>query len=281
MIETTKGRLGQFPRGLMAGILALSVVGSTTAPATARQAASVCRVQFTGLSTVRYNPGLNLTGFIIMGQHNYDSTTRSGGAASTDFEVLDNDGYLTLIMLMNEWQASGKLGRNQTRIVTYPRSDILLALDAASMGVAYHRILAGMVEREQPENATTILSLLALKTEAMTALEQGLRSALDRSPGGVDLPPGFLTARLGVILDGLHPGPGQFIQTQYLDRPTGDGPNILCNADARSVVIGQVFCGTRFTDGAARDAAFCPEGVRLNQLSSLPRCRRIGQQDQC
>ena len=84
------------------GLALTGMLASLSGPTLAQQNRTVCRVQFTGHSTVRYNPALNLTGRIIIGQHNYDSAVRQGGSTQTRFEVLDSDGFLTLYILVNE-----------------------------------------------------------------------------------------------------------------------------------------------------------------------------------
>jgi len=261
---------------------ALCLTGAAAAPTDGQQDSSVCQVEFTAQSDVLYNPDLDLTGRIITGRHNYSATTRSGSSTWTDFEVLDNDSFLILYVLANEWKASGLLERNRREAVGFPRTDIELALAATRMGLIYHRTLKAKVERESPANAADILALLALKIESLLVLQTGLEQYAGGSASTVELPPGFLSTRMGPMLDGLVPGPEQRTMAQYLDRTTGKSvPNVLCSHDAASAFVGQLLCGFRVTTATAREPAICPDGLRLTRLSSLPVCRRAAGVDQC
>jgi hypothetical protein len=267
-------------RASCAAALALAVGGADGAQASPAAQAGQCRVEFTGLSDVVYNPALELSGLLIQGNHNYASDTRVGGSDSTAFEVLDPDGFLILYVLLNEWRISGQLDQNATRAVRFERSDLALALEAAEMGLNYQQVLTAKVEQERLDNSADILRLLAMKTEGMRLIIEGLRPLLGSGTGPVELPAGFLGVRMARFLDQLAP-PGQTIMAQYLDRSTGRAPNVLCDPAAASVIVGQILCGYRFANGQAREPAVCPQGLRLNRLALQPRCRRVGGQDVC
>ena len=268
---------------LLAGTLALAADGVAAAPVEqpAAQAGGVCEVVFSRISDVTYNPTLDLSGPIIVGSHSYVPETRTGGAGSTGFEVLDNDGFLTLVILLNEWRASGQLKRNESGTVAFQRSDLVLALDAVDRGLRYHQVLSDYTDANRPENYADVRRLLMLKLEGLRVLAEGLRPRLAGGAATVQLPPGLLSARRGLFLDRLAVGPEQLIQAQYLDRPTGDAQNVLCDGTAKSAFLGQVLCGYRFADGKAREPAICPEGLTFNRLAVVPRCRRVGGQDTC
>lgn len=267
-------------RGSLAATMAFAVCGAGPAEPVA-QASAACQVAFTRISDVVYNPQLGLSGTIIVGNHNYAPATRSAGPDSTNFEVLDTDGFLTLIILLNEWRASGQLERNATEAVAFERSDLVLALDAVDRGLRYHQVLLTRVDETPIDNPAAARRLLMLKLEGLRVLAEGLRPRLAGGAATVELTPGFLSARMGRFLDGLAPGPDQSIMAQYLDRPTGSTPNVLCDGAAASAFLGQLLCGYRFADGAAREPAICPQGIRFTRLAALQRCRRVGGQDVC
>ncbi|WP_292064858.1 hypothetical protein [Brevundimonas sp. UBA7664] len=267
-------------RASLVALMALAV-GGAGPPGPAAQAGGVCQVDFTGISDIVYNPQLGLSGPIIMGSHNFTPVTRTGGPNSTTFELLDADGFLTLVILLNEWRASGQLQRNATEGVVFQRADLALALDAADRGLRYHQVVLNRLEENRPDNYADARRLLLMKLEGLGILADGLRPRLSGAAAAIELNPGFLSGRIGRFLDGLAPGPEQSMMAQYLDRPTGNTPNVLCDGAAASTVVGQVLCGYRFADGVAREPAICPQGIRFTRLAALPRCRREGGQDVC
>ena len=268
---------------LRASLVALMAfaVGGAGPPGPAAQAGGVCQVDFTGISDIVYNPQLGLSGPIIMGSHNFTPATRMGGPNSTTFELLDADGFLTLVILLNEWRASGQLQRNATEGVVFQRADLALALDAADRGLRYHQAVLNRLEEDRPDNYADARRLLVMKLEGFRILADGLRPRLSGGGAAIELTPGFLSGRIGRFLDGLVPGPEQSMMAQYLDRPTGNTPNVLCDGAAASTLVGRVLCGYRFADGVAREPAICPQGIRFTRLATLPRCRREGSQDVC
>lgn len=267
-------------RTSLVAMVALAV-GGAGPPGPAAQAAGVCQVDFTGISDIVYNPQLGLYGPIIMGSHNFTPATRTGGPNSTTFELLDADGFLTLVILLNEWRASGQLQRNATDGVVFQRADLALALDAADRGLRYHQAVLNRLEENRPDNYADARRLLVMKLEGFQILADGLRPRLSGGGAAIELNPGFLSGRIGRFLDGLAPGPDQLMMAQYFDRPTGNTPNVLCDGAAASTLVGQVLCGYRFADGVAREPAICPQGIRFTRLAALPRCRREGGQDVC
>lgn len=276
-VQTRAGRA--ILRASCAAAVALVVGGASSSPARPAAQTGECRVEFTGISDVAYNPALQLSGVIIKGSHNYAPATLSGGSGATPFEVLDHDGFLTLFILLNEWRASGQLDRNATEAVDFRRGDLALALEAVERGLRYHEAVATTITDDTP-NREDARRLLALKADGMRAIAEGLRPAMSGDQGLVELPAGFLSARMGLFLDRLTP-PEQIMQAQYLDRPTGGAPNILCDRSAASAFIGHLLCGYQFASGQAREPAVCPQGIRLTRLAALPRCRRVGGQDVC
>lgn len=251
-------------------------VGATPAV----QSGRACTIEFTGMSGVVYNAELDLTGLIVMGHHNYSPATRSGGAGSEEFEVLDTDGFLTLYILLNQWQASGQLERNLTEPVDYHRSDVELAAEVVGMGLQYHHVLVERIAVSRPANYTAVRRLLAFKIEGLVSIQEGLERALRQSGDQIELPPGFISARMGLLLDGLT-GPDQFMMAQYRDPASSESAVVLCQDGGSSTFVSQLLCGHRFRSASPRDPAICPEGLRLNRLASLPFCRRVNGADVC
>lgn len=273
MTVTTKRSLplGLAP-GLTAGLVAVFILGSTTEPARAQRAAA-CRVQFTVLSTVRFNAAHNLTGLVISGRHD----PISGGAAppsASDFEVLDTDGLLTLYILMNGWQASGQLERNARGSVAYHRSDLMLALEATQNGIAYARTVRAEAERRALPTLAEVAEGAQERIDGLQGLQDGIRRVIGSDGDMIEVSPGLITDQLAAFLDRFRPGGAERLFAQYSDLRAGRGPDVLCDPDSPSDLVGRLLCQQPFSGRAAPTQSACREGVTFSRLAAATRCQR-------
>ena len=279
ILETARRRI-PIRLTLVAALALVVGGGSAASPGIAAPAGGVCKITFTRTSDTKTNPALGLSGLIFMGSHNYDPATRSGGSGTTAFELGDTDGFLTLYILMNEWRASGQLEANRSKPVLFHRTDLLLALDATERGLSYQRAVMDRADSQASEINIKTKSLISMKIETLSVISDGLRAVLSGNGSMVEIPPGFMSVRIGIFLDRLT-GPDQQIMAQYPDRSAGEKFNVLCDPSAPSALVGQLLCGYSLTNAKRRDDGLCLKGMSMNRSASVPRCRRANAKDEC
>lgn len=237
-----------------------------------RPIASSCSVNYTGISEITYNPQLNLQGLIIKGNHSAPS-----GATRTDFEVLDTDGFLTMSALHSAWQSQRLLpvptNANPTPTVNLPLTDINMLKAAAEMGKSYHDTLLARLEVDRPSNYNDVKRLLLKKRDFNIEL---LRMLTVWTPIRNRIPVRELREKLSANLEDLAPGAEQTMMAQYLDRNSGDRPQVLCNPGNASQMIGQVVCAFNYETNMKRDPNFCAAGIRFDSLGLTSVCQRVG-----
>lgn len=237
-----------------------------------RPTVPTCNVNYTGISEVAYNPQLNLNGLIIKGNHSAPS-----GTTTTNFEVLDTDGFLTIAALHSSWQARRLLQGISTPshpvpFIDLPITDINMLRAAAQMGKHYHETVKAKIDAERPANYADANRLLVRKIAFDTALLRKLDEwVLLRGR----VPLSQIRETISSSLEDLAPGAEQTMMAQYLDRDAGDRPQVLCNPGNASQMVGQVVCAFNYETSARRDPNFCPGGIRFDDLGTTSVCQRV------
>lgn len=224
-----------------------------------------CNVTYTEIKDVSYGPAEdNLHGILIKGQHNAPA-----GAGTKSFEVLDLDGFLVLAAIHSSWQSNLLVQANQRGQVNLPMDDIKSALRVVRMGQNYFPILLRNARTANAPNMAAIETEINAKLSYLRTLGAQLES-WERN-GGVVARNG-INQFMSTGLERFAPGSSDRLYSQYRDLSLGNTPQILCNPQAQSELVGQVLCSRNFVTSAQRSPNFCAGGISFNRLSSLPVC---------
>lgn len=224
-----------------------------------------CDVTYTEIKEVSYGAAEDsLNGILLKGQHNAPA-----GAGTKSFEVLDLDGFLVLAAIHSSWQSNLLVQANARGQVSLPMDDIKSALRVVRMGQNYFRVLLRNARAANAPNIAAIEAEINAKATYLSILRSQLEN-WESNGGNV--------ARNGIKLfmsEGLErfaPGSSDRLYSQYRDLSLGNTPQILCNPEAASELVGQVLCSRNFVTSAQRSPSFCAGGITFNRLSSLPVC---------
>lgn len=230
----------------------------TTASATVDAAPAACKVTWTSLSHLEIGDD-KLSATVIRGSYE--------GPSTADFTIMDDDGFLTLAILVNQWQSDGRAQANLTGPVTLRKAELELALRAARIGTAYQASLlrgAGEGLEEDPSEYEG-------RQEALRLLSADLRGLIAKAgAGSVSVRTGFIRDRLAVMLERLAPGAAKPIRAYYIDPAKPDEAHPFCDPKAPNALVGQILCSRNFLTGAQRSTSACPGGVTFTDLAALP-----------
>ncbi len=245
---------------LAALMLAAGSVGAQPAPA--------CQVAWTGMTRFTYDEGRG-SAVVLRGSHSL------GGP--TTFGVTDDDGFLTLAVLLNQWRADGRAAANATERVTLRRDELELALQAARIGLAYQAgVVRGMGGAASDEDGDSDARSALERQEYMRLTVAELRRLIAlASPSGVTVPKGFIRARFAETLERFAPGAANSMEVYYFDYGDGQTASQFCRPGQKNRLVGEVLCSRNFVTGAARAGTPCPDGVALNDLAAAPVCEGV------
>jgi len=183
----------------------------------------------------------------------------------SEFTLRDDDGFLTLAILMARWQSDGRAARNLTERVTIPTRELDAARRAGQVGTAYQASLLRSGEGgEDP-------SEYEARQEYFRSLAAEMKALMAKAgSGGVTVRSGYLRDRFGVMLERLAPGSPRRIEVYYIDPAKPDVANAFCDPKAPVALVGRVLCNNNFVTGAARADAICPDGVQMDDLAAAP-----------
>ncbi len=241
-------------------VLALAAGSAGAQPASA----PACQVAFTGMTRFTYDEGRG-SAVVLRGRHSL------GG--DTPFGVTDDDGYLTLAVLLNQWRSDGRAAKNDTDRVTLRRNELELALQAAKIGLAYQANVirergGAAAEGEDADGAGALERQEYMRT---TVAELRRLIAL-AGPGGVIVPKGFIRARFGDRIERFAPGAANPLEVYYFDYDDTQTASQFCRPGQKNRLVGEVLCSRNFVTGAARVGTPCSDGVALNDLAATPVC---------
>jgi hypothetical protein len=224
-----------------------------------------CKVEYDEITEFRYGPA-RLKGIMIKGTHN----APFGSFPNKDFNVLDVDGFFSLTALHSDWQSRSLVQDNRTSSTPIPLPDIRSAKQIVAMGIQYHTYQEQQF-RNDP-NLASELPGIVLKKNFLLALGRELE-IWERAQGVV--PAGRIRAALSEGLEKFAPtaNVNDRLLSIYPDASIGDRPNVLCNKDAVSVMVGQVVCSRDFVNSFQRNPMFCPGGINFDSLSTVRVCQ--------
>ncbi|MBJ7447414.1 MAG: hypothetical protein JHC81_07755 [Brevundimonas sp.] len=241
------------------GMATAVVLGSLLLGATTPAAAAECRIRFTDFVIEPYQSGgQQMQRLVLVGDHNYSSATNTGGAGRTEFRVADGDGFLIFSLLSLRWQTGLSSGAETGRV---SRAEVRTLQQAMEMGRAYYARLIEIISAEpRPSNYESMRGRTDIKNEViaetLTVLAQGRSYRANNDTIVID------TGRIRTIAARFRPGGD--MMSQYRDFRVRDGaPNLLCDPDAASVLIGRLACGD-ISIASARPP--CPDGLVIDPI---------------
>jgi len=248
------------PTMIALGALALA---AGLAPARAAPPAA-CKVGWSSVSRIVYGDE-SLSAVVYRGRY--------AGPADSAFTVMDDDGVLTLALLVSQWQSDGRAAANLTGPVRLRKAELELAEQAARIGTAYQASLLRSGGGDETDRAE-----YEERQEIMRRLAAELRRLSARAgTAGVNVPAGFIRDRIGVFLERFMPGAPNRLEVYYVDPAAPTVANPFCDPKAPNALVGQLICGRNFATGAARPVAACPGGVVFEDLSAAPVCGQTGE----
>lgn len=220
--------------------------------------ANVCDVEMHAAVDFTYDQG-RLPAIMYFGRHNMTPDARYA-----NFRIIDDDGFLTLLMVFLDLRQSGQFPRHlQVDGANLYDDQRTLLLRAAEIGETYSRALMARADA-LPEGQRTAAVLEARENAARDLAEwQSLRESLETLPITLtfeqtgfrwfSMPRGFLS-RWTRRLEDFFEGEGS---PSYGDAATGQRSR-LCDPDAPSALIGRALCAIDFNTGYLR-SGHCEE----------------------
>lgn len=224
-------------------------------------AASECRVRLSDVQLEYYQSGgRQMHRVVLIGDHNYSPGTNRGQAATTEFRLVDSDGFLVFALLTTRWSA-GDLNApvDRSRITRVPRAKLQTLRRAVVMGQAYYARGLEIISTEpRPTNFEAmhprIVAKQQLQSEILTVLDQASDYRASDDTVAVDL--GWLRRQLARF----H---GEIL-SHSRDYRIGAGTAVgLCRPDAPNPVVGRLACAGAPYEGAP---APCPDGLVIDPL---------------
>lgn len=229
--------------------------------------APACQVTWLGMTHFTYDED-RLSAVILRG--------RQSLAPDKDFGVTDDDGFLTIAALLNQWQSDGRAAQNATGRVTLRRNELELALQAAKIGLAYQayvlRDQGGTAVGDDDADGKDALARQEYWRVTVAELRRLLGIA---SANGVTVAKGFIRARFGDELERFAPNDPKRLGVVYFDYDDADNPSEFCQPGQKNRLVGEVLCSRNFATGAERAGTPCAGGVAMNELAALPVCRGV------
>ena len=245
-------------RHRLVSLAALAAVLLSAHAAAARIMPVACTVSWASVSRITIGDD-DLSALVFTGSYR--------GAGEADFTVMDDDGLLTLAILMNQWQLDGRFRTNLTAPVALRRTELELAQRAARIGTAYQASLlrsgpdAGLDQDPEEYEA---------RQEFFRSLAAQLRGLIAKAgPNGATVPAGFLRDRVGTMLERMAPGAAKPIKAYYIDPAKPDVFNPFCDPKAPNALVGQIPCSRSFVTGDVRPGTPCMS-LGFADVSALP-----------
>lgn len=223
---------------------------------TAQWNAAVCDVEMHAAVEFTYSD-VQLPANMYFGRHNLTHDARYAR-----FQIIDDDGFLTLVMVFHDLRQSGVFQSHLRRDASIYREHRQLLLRAAQIGETYYTELLRRTSALTGSDRTTDIERQArLATEnlahwrALREGVEGLRLEPNTTATWV-LPQGFLL-RWTRLLEEAHPSSPSRRLANYGDVALRER-SLLCDPGAASALIGTGLCAYNFLTGDLRPGA-CDE----------------------
>lgn len=231
----------------------------------------LCAVRYDRVTHFTYMQpiaGKALPGMTIRGRY---------GDTAPPFEFLDDDGFLSLMMVLADWGANGTAAQNLKGDVGVERRDLLMLRDSAAVGRGFfNRIIAYAAARSDLKPGQILEVEDAKQYLAMwDKIDLQIGNSLSRASGSTAmLPPGFI-AMIGDQMERLRPDAARRIASKYEDEAAGGLVSQLCTAEARNPLIGRILCDRDFRTGVERDKPFCRPGSTIGSPATALNCDAV------
>jgi len=237
-----------------------ALVGALTLAAVDSASAKECRVRFTEITAETYNSGgRKMDRLVLKGNHSYRPASNSGGSATTAFEIVDGDGYLTIAILTSRWRSiSEESGSSDSARVSNAELQGLRQL--VEMGQAYYTRGLEIISANPPENYERMRDQAIKKMRLLGEVLIALSQARDYRPSDntVVIDIAWFRQLLGRF------GLGGDLQAQYRDKLLNEGaPNLMCDPKAASPVVGMLACAGALP-APTYNKPLCPDGLSFD-----------------
>lgn len=197
----------------------------------------------------------------------------SSGSPASPFKLLDDDGFLSLVMLLRAWEGQGKTAVNQTAQVSIDLSDLNMLEYASRIGENYFGAVV--------DYAATLTSITPIQEiEVAQAKEQfalfrrigeQARASIAAGKGDSGLLPAGFIREIGTYLEQLRPSAERAFNSRYHDELHG-GTHRLCDPAAVNTLVGQMLCDRHLGTGASRSDSQCDTTEKIGSPAQAPAC---------
>ena len=252
--------------------LALSLLGAAP-PLPQKAPGETCSVHYSRILLGSYEQPTakrTLPALMVAG------TASPGGQA---FNFFDDDGFLTLAMLVSAWQAGGQTAANLTADVTVDRGDIVLMEYVSRVGSGYFQAILDYAATRNDLTAQQVIEVDQAKAQLALFQRMGTQARASLAANGGDgtnptLPRHFITD-LGDYLETLRPSASQAVNSRYNDLAT-QKTSRLCDPDAPSALLGRMLCDRNLGTGAVRATPYCRSSAGITSPARALVCEVHG-----
>lgn len=203
---------------------------------------------------------------ILLGSYEQSTVKRTlpalmieGSAApgTESFDFFDDDGFLTLTMLVSAWQASGQGSANIAGEVQVDRSDLALLEYASRVGSAYFQAVLDYAATRKDLTPQQVIEVDQAKAQLALFQRAGTqaKASLGAADGKTILPRGFIP-QLGAYLENLRPTAPNAFNSRYNDM-VSQKTSRLCDPAGASTLLGKILCDRDLGTGAKRAESYC------------------------
>lgn len=244
--------------------LALLVLGA--APLPQEKTGEICGVRYSRVLAGTYEQTTAkrmLPGLMIEG---------SASPGEQAFNFFDDDGSLTLAMLLAAWQADGTTAANQNGDVTIDRRDAVLMEHAGRVGSAYFGAILDYAAGVGNITPQQIIEVAQARTQLalFQRVEAQAKASLAVADGKFILPRRFIT-EVGGYFETLRPTAKDAVNSRYRDMATGRASR-LCDPGADSTLLGQMLCDRNLGTGAPGKTSYCRSSTGITSPARAMMC---------
>lgn len=248
-------------------LIPLTLLLGSTAPAEQVAAKAMCEAQYSlTLRGELFRPEANKRMPILL-------IAGTSGPPASQFKLLDDDGFLSLVMLLRAWEAEGKTAINQTAEVSIDLSDLNMLEYASRIGENYFGAVVEYAATLPGITPTQVVEVAQAKEQYALfhrVGEQARASILAAKGSSGLLPAGFIR-EIGTYLEQLRPSAEHAFNSRYNDELTG-GTHRLCDPAAANTLVGKMLCDRHLGTGALRADAYCDSTKHIASPARAPTC---------
>lgn len=234
----------------------------------------ICWVNFTGIEEQQTPDGRQL--LVWTGEHNYSPQTDLGGSETTEFQIVDHDGFFTILVLARLHHQSGRESRSvrvdDAQWTPVPKAEMALMRAALGIGAVYYpaAIAYGSGLQPPPAGWDETLRQLGDKRHLMemwsNELTEESATALQTADSILSQDYPRVTGILAMFASNLST-----MRSTYRDQAvTGAPRSQTCEPSAPNALIGKIICAGSATRYELISDS-CRKGVRFSALPPMSR----------